>query len=63
LWVRNSGHFAYCGNLSAEVCPFLQSDGYSCDFHSIVDVASGGKLGRSDNIGRFGIAARGESLS
>ena len=55
LWVRNSGTFDYCGNLHANMCPFQESEGYSCDYHRIVDVASGGKLGQSENIGRFGI--------
>ena len=55
LWVRNSGTFDYCGNLHANTCPFQESEGYSCDYHRIVDVASGGKLGQSENIGRFGI--------
>lgn len=55
LWVRNSGTFDYCGNLHAEVCPFQEGESYSCDYHRIVDVASGGKLGQSENIGRFGI--------
>jgi hypothetical protein len=55
LWVRNSGTFDYCGDLHAVVCPFQASEDYSCDYHRIVDVASGGKLGQSENIGRFGI--------
>src|SRR5689334_16298491 len=55
LWVRNSGSFAYCGDLPAAACRLQDSDGFSCDFHRIVDVASGGKLGQSENIGRFGI--------
>ena len=55
LWVRNSGTFGYCGDLHANMCPFQESEGYSCDYHRIVDVASGGKLGQSENIGRFGI--------
>ena len=55
LWVRNSGTFDYCGDLHANMCPFQESEGYSCDYHRIVDVASGGKLGQSENIGRFGI--------
>ena len=55
LWVRNSGKFDYCGDLDANMCPFQEGKGYSCDYHRIVDVASGGKLGQSENIGRFGI--------
>ena len=55
LWVRNSGTFYYCGDLRADMCPFQKSEGHSCDYHRIVDVASGGKLGQSENIGRFGI--------
>ena len=55
LWVRNSGTFKYCGDLRANMCPFQESEGRSCDYHQIVDVASGGKLGQSENIGRFGI--------
>src|SRR4051795_8283551 len=51
LWVRNSGRFAYCGDLAAAECRLQDSDGYSCDYHRIVDVASGGKLGQSENIG------------
>ena len=55
LWVRNSGRFAYCGDLAGAACRLQDSDGYSCDYHRIVDVASGGKLGQSESIGRFGI--------
>ena len=55
LWVRNSGTFDYCGDLHANMCSFQARKGYSCDYHRIVDVASGGKLGQSENIGRFGI--------
>lgn len=55
LWVRNSASFTYCGDLAATECRLQHSEGYSCDYHRIVDVASGGKLGQSENIGRFGI--------
>src|SRR5688572_14794852 len=55
LWVRNSASFTYCGDLAAAECRLQHSEGYSCDYHRIVDVASGGKLGQSENIGRFGI--------
>ena len=55
LQVWNSGTFRYCGELKEAVCPFYQSEGYSCDFHRIADFGSGGKLSRSENIGRFGI--------
>lgn len=54
LKVTNSGEFTYCGDLTVE-CHFQTRGGYSCDYHRIVDVASGGKLGQSGNIGRFGI--------
>ncbi len=53
LWVRNSSQFTYCGNLH-KPCTFSKN-GNQCDYHHIVKVASGGKLSRSDNIGRFGI--------
>jgi hypothetical protein len=55
LLVKNSGEFTYCGNLSARPCVLHQSKGYSCDYHRITEVASGGKLSRGENIGRFGI--------
>lgn len=55
LVVTNSGNFSYCGDLSREQCRHFEEDGYSCDFHRIVDVGSGGKLANSENIGRFGI--------
>ena len=55
LVVYNSGKFTYCGDLRSRTCKFMDSSDYSCDFHRIVKVASGGKLSRSDNIGRFGI--------
>ena len=44
LVVRNSGRFVYCGDLSTGTCSFQDSRGYSCDYHRIIDVASGGKL-------------------
>ncbi len=57
LEVRNSGEFTYCGDLNATPCGFQskQGDNYSCDYHRIADVGSGGKLMRHENIGRFGI--------
>ena len=58
LVVSNSATFSYCGDLSHSPCQrVLSADGLSkqCDFHSIIEVASGGKLGDSENIGRFGI--------
>jgi hypothetical protein len=55
LLVFNSGQFTYCGDLYSRSCSFTASNNYSCDFHRIVKVASGGKLTRGDNIGRFGI--------
>lgn len=55
LWVRNSGRFSYCGDLTAKPCANVLVDGESCDYHSIIEVASGGKLSRGENIGRFGI--------
>lgn len=54
LIVWNSGSFTYCGDMT-KTCRFLQENGYSCDFHRIADVGSGGKLAKSENIGRFGI--------
>ncbi len=54
LLVSNSGKFAYCGDLDKE-CAFLAEGNYKCDYHRITDVGSGGKLNRSENIGRFGI--------
>ncbi|NOE10855.1 DUF3684 domain-containing protein [Vibrio cholerae] len=54
LVVFNSGKFAYCGDLDKE-CAFLAEGNYKCDYHRITDVGSGGKLNRSENIGRFGI--------
>ena len=54
LLVRNSGQFTYCGDLHNS-CAFLAEDNYKCDFHRIIDVGSGGKLTRGENIGRFGI--------
>ncbi len=55
LWVRNSGRFSYCGDLTAKPCLNALVDGESCDYHRIIEVASGGKLSRGENIGRFGI--------
>lgn len=56
LLVTNSGQFTYCGDLNKRPCKFVQNgDSYSCDYHRIVDVGSGGKLTHSENIGRFGI--------
>lgn len=55
LKVWNSGDFTYCGQLDQRPCPHSVSKKYACDFHRIIDVASGGKLARSENIGRFGI--------
>lgn len=55
LRVWNSGEFTYCGALSRRPCPALENGGYACDYHRITEVASGGKLSRSENIGRFGI--------
>lgn len=54
LVVWNSGTFTYCGEMSPQ-CWMMQEEGYSCDFHRIADVGSGGKLAKSENIGRFGI--------
>ncbi len=55
LLVWNSGTFTYCGDLGKKPCPYYETEGYSCDFHRISDFGSGGKLSRSENIGRFGI--------
>ena len=55
LLVWNSGTFTYCGELGRKPCPYYTTEGYSCDFHRISDFGSGGKLSRSENIGRFGI--------
>ncbi len=55
LLVWNSGTFTYCGELGKKPCPYHTTEGYSCDFHRISDFGSGGKLSRSENIGRFGI--------
>ena len=55
LVVRNSGAFTYCGELDSSPCPCEEGTGYSCDYHRITDVGSGGKLFQSENIGRFGI--------
>lgn len=55
LWVRNSGRFGYCGDLTVKPCLNVLVDGESCDYHRIIEVASGGKLSRGENIGRFGI--------
>lgn len=55
LLVINSGEFTYCGDLHTRPCSFIASNNYSCDYHRIADVGSGGKLSRGENIGRFGI--------
>lgn len=55
LLVSNSGQFTYCGDLHSRPCAFVATNNYSCDYHRIADVGSGGKLSRSENIGRFGI--------
>lgn len=55
LLVVNSGKFTYCGDLDTRPCSFSASSNYSCDYHRIADVGSGGKLSRGENIGRFGI--------
>ena len=55
LVVRNSGEFTYCGDLNSNSCDFKAKADYSCDFHRIAEVGGGGKLLRSENIGRFGI--------
>lgn len=55
LLVVNSGKFTYCGDLHTRPCRFIASNNYSCDYHRIADVGSGGKLSRGENIGRFGI--------
>ena len=54
LLVHNSGQFTYCGDLESD-CSFLADSDYSCDYHRIIKVGSGGKLSRGENIGRFGI--------
>ncbi len=54
LLVRNSSHFTYCGDLH-KPCASWVDDNYQCDYHRIIDVGSGGKLSRGENIGRFGI--------
>jgi hypothetical protein len=55
LFITNSAQFTYCGDLHTRPCGFIQSKNYSCDYHRIADVGSGGKLSRGENIGRFGI--------
>ncbi len=55
LLVFNSGKFTYCGDLYTRPCGFIATHNDSCDYHRIVDVGSGGKLSRGENIGRFGI--------
>lgn len=52
LHVFNDGNFTYCEHLEEPYCPWEKE---SCDFHRIVNVASGGKQANPDNIGRFGI--------
>jgi len=51
LRVWNSGVFNYCGDLNNE-CSF---DEGRCNFHSLIEFASGSKQVSSENIGRFGI--------
>ncbi len=55
LVVFNSGQFTYCGDLHTRPCGFIAANNYSCDYHRIADVGSGGKLSHGENIGRFGI--------
>ncbi|KKA04613.1 hypothetical protein VP02_27315 [Pseudomonas ogarae] len=55
FFVTNSGTLTYCGDLHKRPWGFIVSSNYSCDYHRIADVGSGGKLSRDDNIGRFGI--------
>ena len=55
LGVHNSGVFTFCGDLDSKRCALKAASGYACDYHRIVDVGSGGKLLRGENIGRFGI--------
>lgn len=55
LFVHNSGQFTYCGDLHTRPCGSIAANNYSCDYHRIADVGSGGKLSRGENIGRFGI--------
>lgn len=57
LTVRNSGSFAFCGDLAAQPCGSVnpETGAGKCDFHRIADVGSGGKLSNAENIGRFGI--------
>jgi hypothetical protein len=52
LW--NSAPFSYCGDLESK-CGFKRQDKKTCDFHSIIKIASGAKLKDSENIGRFGV--------
>ena len=42
LLVVNSGKFTYCGDLHTRPCSFIASSNYSCDYHRIADVGSGG---------------------
>lgn len=55
LLIRNSGQFTYCGDLHSRPCGVIATNNYSCDYHRIADVGSGGKLSNGENIGRFGI--------
>jgi ribosomal protein S24E len=55
LLVNNNRQFTYCGDLDSRPCSFVATNSYSCDYHRIADVGSGGKLARGENIGRFGI--------
>jgi len=52
LRVWNSGVFNYCGDLNNDECSF---DEGRCNFHSLIEFASGSKQVSSENIGRFGI--------
>lgn len=60
LHVANSAAFSCCEDVTSNQCSWLStgspdSDKYACDFHRVMEVASGGKALRADNIGRFGI--------
>jgi len=55
LLVHNNSQFTYCGDMHNRPCGFIANNNYSCDYHRIADVGSGGKLSRGENIGRFGI--------
>ncbi len=51
LVVRNNRKFTYCGQIKENPCP----QQIACDFHAILNVASGEKLAIREKIGRFGI--------